>query len=150
MKLLSINRVIATNKIARRNVANRKLIDFETQINPKYKKVLTEKLDVLGKIARKNNREIGFQNGEGLFKDSTMINIYDRELVEVDPMMLRYYNPVLVESHFLPENCSSNELVQYINYITKNAKRRDVNTANTALSKQTNTNIEDIRFPFPG
>ena len=150
MKLLSINRVIATNKIARRNVANRKLIDFETQINPKYKKVLTEKLDVLGKIARKNNREIGFQNGEGLFKDSTMINIYDRELVEVDPMMLRYYNSVLVESHFLPENCSSNELVQYINYITKNAKRRDVNTANTALSKQTNTNIEDIRFPFPG
>ena len=150
MKLLSINRVIATNKIARRNVANRKLIDFETQINPKYKKVLTEKLDVLGKIARKNNREIGFQNGEGLFKDSTMINIYDRELVEVDPMMLRYYNPVLVESHFLPENCSSNELVQYINHITKNAKRRDVNTANTTLSKQTNTNIEDIRFPFPG
>ena len=150
MKLLSINRVIATNKIVRRNVANRKLIDFETQINPKYKKVLTEKLDVLGKIARKNNREIGFQNGEGLFKDSTMINIYDRELVEVDPMMLRYYNPVLVESHFLPENCSSNELVRYINHITKNAKRRDVNTANTTLSKQTNTNIEDIRFPFPG
>ena len=150
MKLLSINRVIATNKIARRNVANRKLIDFETQINPKYKKVLTEKLDVLGKIARKNNREIGFQNGEGLFKDSTMINIYDRELVEVDPMMLRYYNPVLVESHFLPENCSSNELVQYINQITKNAKRSDVNTANTALSKQTNTNIEDLHFHFPG
>ena len=56
----------------RRNFANRKLIDFETQINPKYKKVLTEKLDVLGKIARKNNREIGFQNGEGFFKDSTM------------------------------------------------------------------------------
>ena len=150
MKLLSINRVIAINKIARRNVANRKLIDFETQINPKYKKVLTEKLDVLGKIARKNNREIGFQNGEGLFKDSTMINIYDRELVEVDPMMLRYYNPVLVESHFLPENCSSNELVQYINQITKNAKRSDVNTANTALSKQTNTNIKDLHFPFPG
>lgn len=150
MKLLSINRVIATNKIARRNVANRKLIDFETQINPKYKKVLTEKLDVLGKISRKNNREIGFQNGEGLFKDSTMINIYDRKLVEVDPMMLRYYNPVLVESHFLPENCSSNELVQYINQITKNAKRSDVNKANTALSKQTNTNIEYIRFPFPG
>lgn len=150
MKLLSINRVIATNKIARRNVANRKLIDFETQINPKYKKVLTEKLDVLGKIARKNNREIGFQNGEGLFKDSTIINIYDRKLVEVDPMMLRYYNPVLVESHFLPENCSSNELVQYINQITKNAKRSDVNTANTALLKQTNTNIEDLHFLFPG
>lgn len=150
MKILSINRVIATNKIARRNVANRKLIDFETQIYPKYKKVLTEKLDVLGKIARKNNREIGFQNGEGLFKDSTIINIYDRELVEVDPMMLRYYKPVLVESHFLPENCSSKELVRYINHITKNAKRRDVNTANTTLSKQTNTNIEDIRFPFPG
>ena len=150
MKLLSINRVIATNKIARRNVANRKLVDFETQINPKYKKVLTEKLDVLGKIARKNNREIGFQNGEGLFKDSTMINIYDRELVEVDPMMLRYYNPVLVESHFLPENCSSNELVQYINQITKNAKRSDVNTANTALLKQTNTNIKNLHFPFPG
>ncbi|MBQ7126117.1 hypothetical protein IJO12_03435 [bacterium] len=150
MKILSINRVIAKNKIARRNFANRKLIDFETQINPKYKKVLTEKLDELGKIARKNNREIGFQNGEGLFKDSTIINIYDRQLVEVDPMMLRYYNPVLVESHFLPENCSSNELVRYINHITKNAKRRDVNTANKTLSKQTNTNIKDKRFPFPG
>ena len=41
------------NKIAKNNAKNRKLIHFETQINSEHKKMLTEKLDVLGKIAKK-------------------------------------------------------------------------------------------------
>ena len=123
MKLFPINRQIAVNKIAKRNLKNIKRVQVDPALDRNLTDIVSKNINTLGRIAERNAKEIKFQNAEGLFAEFPEIQVYEKELLGFSKSSYApIYEKKLIGSYFIPEGCSSKELVQYVNDVSKSVK----------------------------